>query len=138
MVNKTISQAAPAGGSVTDAQVAEIVSQACPAKDYRGKKVLVIVPDGTRTAPVGLLFKTLHQQIGSVTKSFDVLVALGTHPPMSEAAICRRLEISEGERRAKFGEVRFFNHAWDNPAALTRVGVIPAAEISELTDGLFA
>jgi nickel-dependent lactate racemase len=137
-VNKTISQAAPAGGSVTDAQVAEVVSQACPAKDYRGKKVLIIVPDGTRTAPVGLLFKTLHQQIGSVTKSFDVLVALGTHPPMSDAAICQRLEISEGERRASFGEVRFFNHAWDNPAALTRVGVIPADEIAKLTDGLFA
>jgi nickel-dependent lactate racemase len=57
---------------------------------------------------------------------------------MSEAAICRRLEISEDQRRADYGQVRFFNHAWDNPAVLTRIGVIPAAEISELTGGLFA
>ena len=27
--------------------------------DYRGKKVLLIVPDGTRTAPVGMMFKAL-------------------------------------------------------------------------------
>ncbi len=137
-MNKPISQTAPAGGSVSDAQVAEVVSQACPAKDYRGKKVLLIVPDGTRTAPVGLLFKTLHREIGSVTKSFDILVALGTHQPMSDAAICQRLEISETERRSAYGQVRFFNHAWDNPEALTKVGAIPAEEISQLTDGLFA
>jgi nickel-dependent lactate racemase len=137
-VNKTISQTALTGGSVTAEQVAEVMAQACPAKDYRDKKVLLIVPDGTRTAPVGLLFQTLHRQIGSVTKAFDILVALGTHQPMSEAAICQRLEISEPERRAKYGQVRFFNHAWDNPAALTKIGVIPAKEISELTDGLFA
>src|SRR5271166_3657625 len=136
MITETaISRTAPAGASVSVADVLGLIEQVCPAKDYRGKKVLLIVPDGTRTAPVGLLFKTLHQQIGSVTKSFDVLVALGTHPPMSDAAICQRLEISEGERRASFGDVRFFNHAWDNPAALTRVGVIPADEIAKLTDG---
>ncbi|MDB6019927.1 MAG: hypothetical protein JWR19_4416, partial [Pedosphaera sp.] len=129
---------APTGGSVTAEQVAEVVAQACPAKEYRDKKVLLIVPDGTRTAPVGLLFQTLHMQIGSVTKSFDILVALGTHQPMSEAAICQRLEISEPERKSTYGQVRFFNHAWDNPAALTKIGVIPAAEISQLTDGLFA
>jgi nickel-dependent lactate racemase len=137
-VNKTISQIAPAGGSVTPQQVAEVMAQACPAKDYRNKKVLLIVPDGTRTAPVGLLFQSLHRQIASVTKSFDVLVALGTHQPMSEAAICKRLEISETERRAAYGQVRFFNHAWNNSEALTKIGVIPAAEISELTNGLFA
>ena len=61
---------------------------------YRTRKVLLIVPDGTRTAPMGIVFKALHGQIGSVTRAFDVLIALGTHQPMSEAAICERLEIS--------------------------------------------
>ena len=50
---------------LSDAQVAEIVAQACPVESYRGKRVLLIVPDGTRTAPVGLMFKTLHRQIGA-------------------------------------------------------------------------
>ena len=133
-VYKTVS----AGNGLNREQVADVVAQACPAKDYRDKKVLVIVPDGTRTAPVGLLFQTLYRQIGETTKSFDILIALGTHQPMSEAAICQRLEISESERTGTYRRIRFFNHAWNNPSALRRVGVIPAGEISRLSNGLFA
>ena len=55
------------GSAVSLAQVAELVAQACPANDYGGKKVLLIVPDATRTAPVGLMFQTLFKQIGAVT-----------------------------------------------------------------------
>src|SRR5213596_4140699 len=93
---------APAGSRLNPEQVADVMAQACPAKDYRDKKVLLIVPDGTRSAPVGLLFQTLHGQMGEVTKAFDVLVALGTHQPMSETAICQRLEISESEWRESY------------------------------------
>jgi lactate racemase len=123
---------------LTPSQVAEIVARACPSSNYRGKRVLLIVPDGTRTAPVGLMFRTLYDQIGHVTKAFDVLVALGTHPPMGEEAICQRLEVSEPERREKYGEVKFFNHAWDDPSALTQIGTLTAREVGELTNGLFS
>lgn len=133
-----ISKIAPAAGLVSAAQVAEVTSQSCPPAQYRGKRVLLIIPDGTRTAPVGLLFKTLHAQLSSVTKALDVMTALGTHQPMSEAAICLRLEISEAERRGEYRNVNFFNHEWDNPAALKQVGTIPAADISQLSDGLFS
>ena len=127
-----------AGAKVPESEVVSLVAQALPADLYRNQRVLLIVPDHTRTAPVGLLFKTIHAQIGHVTKELDVLTALGTHPPMSEAAICERLEISLAERRAQFGRVRFFNHEWDNPAALTEIGTLTRAEVSELTGGLFA
>ena len=137
-MQKTLSTIAAPGKGVSDQQVVQLVSQACPSQDYRGRRVLLVVPDGTRTAPVGLMFKTLHQQIGSATKTFDVLIALGTHPPMSEEAICGRLEISMAERQAQYRNVRFFNHEWDNPAALKEVGVIPAADIHGLTNGLFS
>src|SRR5438046_5327492 len=133
-----IFKTASAGSRLNREQVADVMAQAWPAKDYRDKKVLVIVPDGTRTAPVGLLFRTLYRQIGETTKAFDILIALGTHQPMSEAAICRRLEISVSERTGTYRRIRFFNHAWNNPSALTRVGVIPAGEISRLSNGLFA
>jgi nickel-dependent lactate racemase len=124
--------------SVSSQKICEIIASACPAKDYRDKKVLLIVPDGTRTAPIGLIFKTLFEQIGEVTKNFDVLIALGTHQAMSETAIRERLEISENERREKFKNVRFFNHEWDNPNALRNIGTISADEISKLSGGLFA
>ncbi len=119
-------------------EVLEIVSRCCATDAYRDKRVLLIVPDGTRTAPIGLLFDALFHQIGRVTKAFDVLIALGTHQPMDEPAICRRLEISESERRGIYSRVKFFNHAWDRPSALKRIGSLSAQEISELTNGLFA
>jgi nickel-dependent lactate racemase len=116
----------------------EIVSRACPLSNYRNKRVLLIVPDGTRTAPVGLVFQKLHLELAHVTKALDVLVALGTHQPMSDGAICRRLEITEEERQRTYGRVKFFNHAWNDPAVLKRVGTLTAEEISELTGGRFA
>ena len=125
-------------GKLTDGQVAQIVAQALPAADYQGKRILLIVPDHTRTAPVGLMFQAIFNQIGTVTKELDVLVALGTHPPMSEEAICHRLEISVEQHRREFKKVRFFNHEWDNPAALQEIGLLTSADVKELTGGLFA
>jgi len=126
------------GGKLTDADVVALVAEALPVASYQGKRVLLVVPDHTRTAPVGLMFKQIAAQIGGATKALDVMIALGTHPPMSEEAICGRLEITLEERRSRYSEVKFLNHEWDNPAALQEVGVIPAADIAALTDGLFS
>ena len=123
---------------LTHQDIAGIVARACPMANYADKRVLLIVPDATRTAPVGLLFKTIHQQIGSATKNLDVMIALGTHQPMSEAAICERLDLTLDQRKGAYASVRFFNHAWNDPSALKHIGTIPAAEISALTNGLFA
>ena len=123
---------------MTDDQVAERIGQACPSHNYHNKKVLLIVPDGTRTAPLGMVFRLLYQQIGCVAKAFDVLIALGTHQPMNDDAILRRLEISADERNTTYRGVRIFNHEWNNPAALQFIGVIPAAEIDALSGGLFS
>ena len=138
MTPPLIASVAPPTRRVTPEQVASIIAQTCPAGSYRGQRVLLIVPDGTRTAPVGLMFKSLHAQIGGVTKAFDVLIALGTHQPMSEAAICARVEITAEERASTYRTVRFFNHAWDNPAALRQIGTLTADEIRALTGGMFA
>jgi lactate racemase len=135
---RTICQTAASGQFLDSNHVQEVVAQACPAKDYKDKRVLVIIPDGTRTAPVGLLFQTLFAQIGEVTREFDILVALGTHQAMSEEAICQRLDISIEQRRDNYRKVRFFNHAWNNPEALRKIGTIGSDEISRLSGGLFA
>ncbi len=124
--------------AVSPQEVSALVSSACPADSSRGKRVLLIIPDGTRTAPVGLLFKAVFAQIGSAAKSLDILVALGTHQPMNEEAICGRLEISLAERRSTYAKVQFFNHEWNNPAALKNIGTIPARDIEELSAGLFS
>jgi nickel-dependent lactate racemase len=118
-------------------QAVEVVAKAMPEEGFRDRKVLLIVPDGTRTAPVGTLFKAIHKQIGGVTGALDVMIALGTHQPMSETAIEQRLEISHDERTGSYARVRFFNHAWDDPGALRHIGILPAEEIGDLSGGLF-
>jgi lactate racemase len=133
-----LSIAAKSGAAVTPEEVSALIQRACPAESCRGQRILLIIPDGTRTAPVGLMFKTLFAQIGGGARSLDILVALGTHQPMNEEAICGRLEISLAERRGTYAKVQFFNHEWDNPAALRNVGTIPARDIEELSGGLFS
>lgn len=123
---------------MTSEEVQALIAKTCRPADYQGKRICLIIPDGTRTAPVGLLFKTLFAQLAGATRKFDVMIALGTHPPMSEAAINERVEISEDERRTTYRDVEFINHEWDNPQALRHLGDITSDEISRLTDGLFA
>src|SRR6266478_1343613 len=101
-----VAEIAAPGTDLSSEKVAGLISRVCPIQQYRHKRILLIVPDGTRTAPVGLIFQTLFKQVGPVTKAFDVLIALGTHQPMTEAAICERLGISEADRRETYSRVK--------------------------------
>jgi len=134
----TFSAIAPPGESLAEDRVRAVVAQACPAKEYAGQRVLLIVPDATRTAPVGLMFRLLHEQLAAAAASIDVLVALGTHPPMTDRQIEQRLEITPEQRAGRYAPVRFFNHSWNDPRSLRLLGTISSGEIRELSGGLFA
>ncbi len=101
-----------------------------------GKRVLAIIPDGTRSMPMRLLFRLLAEQLGATTTRLDFLIALGTHRPMSAEAIDQHVGMSAAERAVRFPNTAIFNHAWDDPATFFQPGVIPAADVSVLTDGL--
>ncbi|HEY0865876.1 MAG TPA: lactate racemase domain-containing protein [Fimbriimonas sp.] len=94
----------------------------------RGRKVLLIVPDNTRTAPIGAVYRAIVEHVGPV----DVIFALGTHPPMSTEAMLRRLEIEEPPPSTKL-----INHAWDDPTRLLNLGKIDADEIDAISGGRF-
>ncbi len=102
-----------------------------------GRRVLVIIPDHTRTAPIGQLFRLIHEAWAEQAEKLDALIALGTHPPMSEEMIYQRVEITPEEHQDKFPKVRFFNHLWKDPNALVQIGSLSAAEIGAITGGLF-
>ncbi|PWT77644.1 MAG: hypothetical protein C5B60_02295 [Chloroflexi bacterium] len=102
------------------------------------KRILVIIPDGTRTAPIPLLFRLLYAQLGRRAARLDYLIALGTHPPMSPGAIDQLVGVAAAEREERYPNVRVINHAWDHPESLQTIGVIPRAEVSDLTGGLLA
>ncbi len=134
----TLSQQAPGDASLTDEQVDQVLDGFVQSHAFAGQRVLLIIPDGTRTAPVGQIFKGLHQRLAGAVAKMDIIIALGTHPPMSEEAINRRLEITPEERAGVYQKVRVFNHTWDQPDTLQEIGRISAEKIHELSGGLFA
>jgi nickel-dependent lactate racemase len=123
--------------SLSSQDVIQILRAGLPQAKFQNRKVLLIVPDHTRTAPVGQMFKEVHDWLGSVANQIDVMVALGTHPPMSQEAICHRLDLTLAEKEMSYPKVRLLNHAWDDDRALVEIGKIPSNEIRDLTGGLF-
>src|SRR5213082_3729733 len=103
--------------------------------DPAGKRVLVLIPDGTRTAPIPLMFRLLYEQFGRRVAQLDYLIALGTHPPMSKEAIDHLVGVTAAERAERYPNVHIFNHQWHNPQMLQTIGIISRSEVAELSGG---
>jgi len=125
-------------GFVSNKRAENAVERFFSINDYAGKRVLVIVPDNTRSGPVGDIFKMVFDCIGQKAKAFDVLIALGTHQPMSQDQICQRLSITDKQRKSKYAAVKFFNHEWQRAETFTTIGRISAEEISEISNNRFS
>ena len=125
-------------GLVADVEVREFVSEALAGLDIEGKRILALIPDSTRTAPVGLMFRTLADALQSRAAKLDFLIALGTHRAMKETQILKLLEMTVKERRGRYGGIEIFNHAWDDPRALETIGTLSAREMDRLTEGRYA
>jgi nickel-dependent lactate racemase len=124
-------------GEVTSEQAREAIGEFFSKHDCTGRRILLIIPDNTRSGPIGGLFKNIYDCLEKKAKAIDCLVALGTHQPLSEGQICTRLAISPQERRGKYGSVKLFNHEWEKPETLRSIGRIGADQIARLSDGLF-
>jgi nickel-dependent lactate racemase len=104
--------------------------------DLDGRRVLVIVPDLTRKAPVGLIFRLIHEHLRSRVNALDVLIALGTHPPLTADQIAERVGVDPGKLNSRYPGIRFFNHDFQRREALISLGRFTAGEVEELTGGL--
>jgi len=122
--------------SLTEDEVRDVLVNAFRTVRVDGRRVLVLIPDDTRHAPIPMLFRLLNEILGKQVARLDFLIALGTHPPMTPEAVDRLIGIRESERERHFPKVSVLNHTWDKPETLTRIGVIAAAELDELTGGL--
>ena len=98
---------------------------------FAGAKLLVLIPDHTRSIPLPRLFRHLVTLL-SGAKRLDFMVALGTHPPLSEAQLYRLVGITPEERQSVFGHVGLSNHNWNRPNALTEIGTLPQAQIRSM------
>ena len=95
---------------------------------FARRKVLVLIPDHTRSLPLPFLFRAIVEILGDA-RQVDFMVALGTHPPLSEPDLNRLVGISDSERLGRYGSIRLLNHAWDDPSALQTLAVMQADEI---------
>ena len=101
------------------------------AGQFHNSRLLVLIPDHTRSLPLPFLFRSLVEVLYD-TKQLDFMIALGTHPPLNEESIHKLVGVTAEERRSKFKEIGLLNHEWNNPAALASLGVIEQDEIRQI------
>lgn len=119
---------------ISEADLEQVIVKGLDSLPLKGKRVLVIVPDPTRSMPVPLFFRLITRHLQGLAKQIDFLVALGTHPPLDERSILKHFGITATERAGVYRDIQIFNHAWKDPGALTSLGTITAREMSGLTE----
>lgn len=122
--------AARKNGGIDTETITDIATAASERIRPDGKRVLVIIPDATRSCPLPAVVRALHATIGARAASLDILIALGTHPPMADEAIDRLLGIEPGQRDRVLPGCRIYNHEWDNPAALATIGSFSREQVA--------
>ena len=126
---------APQHQSLDENTIRETLERGLGGK-FSGAKVLVLIPDHTRTIPLPMLFRMLVEVLADTSK-LDFMVALGTHPALSEESLMRLVGISREERETTFRHIGLLNHEWDNPDALVEIGVLEKAQIQKIAGDLW-
>ena len=116
-------------------EVVAFVREQLAAHPFDGRSVCVLVPDATRTCPLPVLLGAVHAALHGRVSRLTVLVALGTHAPMSEEALGRHLGYDPGRLADTYPGTTVVNHEWWQPEAFADLGTIPAARIAELSEG---
>ena len=83
------------------------------------KNVLIVVDDYTRTTPVQIILPRLIKELkksGIRLDGIKILIALGTHRPMSQGEIAKKF----GEEIS--GQYPILNHSWEDPSQLIHLG----------------
>ena len=124
--------------TLTPDQVRRILSEGLEELSPKGKSILIILPDHTRTAPIPLFFKTFCELLSPTAKQLNFLIALGTHPPLGPDKMDPLLGMTADQIAAEYKNVRVHNHHWDDDFQLTTLGTISSQQMSEITAGVMA
>lgn len=115
--------------------VARFIADQLAGQPLDGRSVCVLVPDPSRTCPLPLLLTAVHEALHSRVSRLTVLIALGTHAPMTEPQLARHLGYPEGGLGTRYPGMSVRNHAWQDPDTFVSVGVIPGDRVAELSEG---
>ena len=117
-------------GLLSDDTIRETLEKGLGGK-FSGSKLLILIPDHTRTIPLPFLFRALVEILHDA-KQLDFMVALGTHPPLNDAHLHKLVGITADERQTIFRHIGLLNHEWNSPNALTTLATLPQAQIQEI------
>jgi nickel-dependent lactate racemase len=118
------------GQLLSEGQILKTLHEAL-AGQFRNQRVLALIPDHTRSLPLPFLFHAIIEVLHDV-KQLDFMVALGTHPPLSEERINKLVGITPEERRTTFKHIGLSNHAWNTPSALASLGAVEQDELKRI------
>ncbi len=122
---------------LSDDEVRDIVRAGLDAIAPDGKRILFIIPDGTRTMPMPQMFALFREHLGAAREDVR-LPDRARHAPADGRRRVVGASRRSGRRTGVAGTSRVFNHAWDKPETFTTIGTIPAEEIAELSGGRLA
>ena len=77
-----------------DRMLSDIIQTGLAKRNWRGQRVLVLIPDATRTMPLPRYFamvRTALRAAGAAAQTW--MVALGTHPAMDDGALSQLLGV---------------------------------------------
>jgi nickel-dependent lactate racemase len=121
---------APAGQFISADDIRQSLMQSLAAR-FLNQRILVLIPDHTRSLPLPFLFQALVGALGT-TRQLDFMVALGTHPALSEDRLDQLVGITPEQRASTYAHIGVFNHDWENPDALVSLGTIEKEEIKAI------
>ncbi len=124
-----VSAVAEPGATLPHARTHAALQEAFAGR-HAGERVVVLIPDRTRSLPLPSLFRSMVEALAEA-ESVTFLVALGTHPPLPESELNALVGVSPEERSGRFGHVRLINHGWQDPDRLVSLGTLPQARIRE-------
>src|SRR5512137_2553112 len=107
-----IAQAIAQTGLLTHDEVMAVLTKGLGGR-FTGQKVLVLIPDHTRSLPLPELFRMVVEVLHDAGK-LNVMVALGTHPGYIEEGLNQLVGITAEERATIFRHVGLLNHAWND------------------------
>src|SRR3954447_19994858 len=85
---------------LTADETREIVHASLDSLSLAGKRVLFIIPDGTRTMPMPQFFGLFQEMLAGKAAALDFLVALGTPQPMDDSELSRLVGVPVVDGRA--------------------------------------
>jgi len=109
-----------------DAELTAFVEEQLADVDLDGRSLCVVIPDSTRRCPLRLLLPVLERSVAHRVSACTVVIALGTHAPMPDAAIAEMIGPTT---------LPVVNHAWWDDSTFTHLGRLESHTVEELSDG---